>query len=206
MKHRRMFIQVIEGRAGDASVLRQGMDRWRAELMPGATGYLGSTAGVTADGTFIALARFESTEAARANSERPEQGEWFAEMARGFDGEPSFLDCDDVHVLLDGGSDDAGFVQIMAGSSSDVARMHEIMLSHADDLRAARPDIIGGLFLECGAGRYVDAMYFTSESAAREGEAKEIPDDVRAEIEQAMQLMGDVRYYDLHDPILVSAT
>jgi hypothetical protein len=201
-----MFIQVIEGRAGDAAVLRQSMDRWRADLMPGATGYLGTTAGVTGDGTFIALARFESAAAATANSERPEQGEWWAEMSRGFDGEVSFVDCDDVRELAGGGSDDAGFVQIISGHSSDVARMHDVMLSHADDMQAARPEIIGGLLLDCGDDRYIDALYFTSESAAREGEAKEIPADVRAEFEQVMGSRSDVRYYDLHDPILNSAT
>ena len=35
--------------------------------------------GMCDDGTFVALARFESAEAARRNSDRPEQGEWWAE-------------------------------------------------------------------------------------------------------------------------------
>ena len=47
---------------------------------------------MTDDGTLVLLARFESEEAARANSERPEQGEWWAETEKIFDGEPTFKD------------------------------------------------------------------------------------------------------------------
>ena len=74
-----MFVQVIEGRVADRDALRRQMDRWMSELRPGATGFLGSTAGVTDDGYAIAFARFESAAAAEANSERPEQGRWWAE-------------------------------------------------------------------------------------------------------------------------------
>src|SRR5207302_285085 len=124
-----MFIQVIQGKVADEAGLQRQMDRWNEQLMPGAIerGYLGSTSGATDDGTFIALARFDSADAARANSERPEQGEWWAETAKCFDGEVMFMDCDGVQTWLAGGSDDAGFVQIMEGRSSDVAQMHELM-------------------------------------------------------------------------------
>ena len=199
-----MFIQVIQGKAGDAAALRRNMDRWTAELMPGAAGFLGSTAGFTEDGTFIALARFESEEAAQANSDRPEQGAWWAETEKSFDGEVTFLDFPSVRQLLDGGSDEAGFVQIMRGRSDDAPRMHELFLKHTDDLHRERPEIIGGLLMASDDGRYVDALYFTSEAEARGGEQKEPPADVRADIEEAMRLTGDVAYLDLHEPILVS--
>jgi hypothetical protein len=68
-----VFVQVIQGQVADAAKVRAAMDRWGQELAPGARGWLGSTAGVTEDGRFIALARFESEEAARRNSGRPEQ-------------------------------------------------------------------------------------------------------------------------------------
>jgi hypothetical protein len=199
-----MFIQVIQGKVADADALRRTMDRWTAELMPGATGFLGTTAGITDDGRFIALARFESEEAARANSDRPQQGAWWAEMEKCFDGEAGFLDCSKVGQMLAGGSDDAGFVQIMTGRSSDVARMHDMFARHSDDLHQARPEVIGGLLLDAGDGRYVDAIYFTSEESAREGEQKEPPEDVRADLDEGMRLMGDVTYYDLRNPLLVS--
>lgn len=199
-----MFIQVIQARVGDEASLRRTMDRWRDDLLPGAVGFLGSTAGVTDDGRFIALARFESEEAARANSDRPEQGAWWAEMEKCLDGEASFMDCTNVQQFLDGGSDSAGFVQVMVGRSEDVARMHDMFNRHTDALQEARPEVLGGLLLDIGDGRYVDAIYFSSETAAREGEQKEPPEDVRADLDEGMRLMGDVEYLDLREPILVS--
>jgi hypothetical protein len=52
---------------------------------------------------------------------------------------------------------------------------------------------------------YVEVAYFTSESEARDHEKLEIPDDLRSLFEEEQSLMGDVKYYDLHDPHLVSA-
>ena len=83
-----MFVQVIQGQVSDPEQARAALDRWARELAPGAGGWLGSTAGVTEDGRFIALARFESEEAARRNSDRPEQDRWWAETARLFTGRP----------------------------------------------------------------------------------------------------------------------
>jgi hypothetical protein len=68
-----VFVQVIQGQVADAAKVRAALDRWVQELAPKASGWLGSTAGVTEDGRFVALARFESEEAARRNSQRPEQ-------------------------------------------------------------------------------------------------------------------------------------
>jgi hypothetical protein len=199
-----MFVQVIEARVSDADGLRNSLDSWQDKLQAGATGWLGTTGGITDDGRFIALARFESQEAARANSDRPEQGEWFAEISKYFDGEPDFLDCGNVQTFLDGGSDDAGFVQVMRGRSEDVARMNELFANHDEALREGRPEILGGTLADAGDGRYTHAIYFRSEQAAREGEAKEPPADVRAALEEAMQLMGEATYFDLKDPILRS--
>jgi hypothetical protein len=199
-----MFVQVIQAKVNDADALRAALDSWQDKLQPGASGWLGTTAGITDDGTFVALARFESAEAAQSNSQRPEQGEWFAEVAKNFDGEADFLDCDVAQTWLDGGSDDAGFVQIMRGTSSDVARMHELMSRHTDELREGRPEIIGGLLLDGGDGRWVDAIYFRSEEEARAGEKSEPPEHVKATMEEGMALAQDVSYFDLREPILVS--
>jgi len=202
-----MFIQVIQGKVADAAGLQRCMDRWQQELMPAAVerGYLGTTMGTSDDGTFIALARFDSHDAALANSARPEQGEWWAETAKCFDGEVIFMDCDGVQPWLAGGSDDAGFVQIMEGHSTDVTRMHELMNNHNDEVQAGRPEIIGGLMMDAGDGRWVDAIYFTSEEAARQGESMEMPADVKADMDAAMALSdGEVQFFDLHHPTLVS--
>ncbi len=199
-----MFIQVIQAKASDEAGIRRGMDRWRDELMPGATGYLGTTAGFADDGTFIALARFESEDAARANSERPEQGEWWAEMSKSFDGEVDFLDSAGIWTFRDGGSDDAGFVQVMRGRSDDVQRMNELMSGHDDQIQAARPEILGGVMIDGGDGRWVNAFYFTDEAAAREGEKKDFPPEMQADFEEGMRLGGEPTFFDLRDPVLVS--
>lgn len=200
-----MFIQVIQGKVRDADRLQRCMDRWTEALMPGAVGYLGTTAGMADDGTFVALARFESADAARANSERPEQGEWWTDTAQCFEGEITFMDCNEVTPWLSGGSDDAKFVQIMAGRSTDVSRMHELMNSRADEVHQARPEIIGAMMMDAGDGRFVDAIYFTSEEDARRGEKLDMPEDMRADFEESMALMGEVAYLDLHHPMMVSA-
>jgi hypothetical protein len=44
-----VFVQVIQGQVDDAAKVRAAMDRWAAELAPGAIGWLGSTAGVAED-------------------------------------------------------------------------------------------------------------------------------------------------------------
>ena len=199
-----MFIQVIQAKVRDEAGLAACMQRWEADLMPGAVGYLGTTAGTCDDGTFIALARFDSVEAARRNSERPEQGAWWADMAACFEGEVSFQDCTDVREWLGGGSDDAGFVQIMEGHSADVARMFDLMSSMEDQVHGARPEIIGGMLASTADGGFVEAIYFTSEDAARSGEPLPIPDEVRAALDEETALMGEVAYHDLHNPMLVS--
>jgi hypothetical protein len=97
-----MFVQVIQGQVSDAGKVRAALDRWAQELAPGSTGWLGTTAGVTEDGRFIALARFASEEAARRNSDRPEQDRWWAETAKLFTGEATFKDSSDVTVDVTG--------------------------------------------------------------------------------------------------------
>lgn len=200
-----MFIQVIQGKVKDEAGMRRCMEIWQRDLAPGAIGYLGTTAGVCDDGTFIALARFESSDAAARNSERPEQGAWWKQTEACFDGPVSFLDCTDARPWLGGGSDQAGFVQIMEGRSTDVHRMHEIMDEVGERLRQARPEILGAMLADTGDGRYVEAIYFTSETEAREHETIEIPDDLRSLFDEENRLMGEVSYFDLHEPMLVSA-
>jgi hypothetical protein len=73
-------------------------------------GWLGSTAGLTGDGQFVALARFESEEAARRNSVRPEQDQWWMETSKLFAGEVIFRDSSDVIVDVNGDPGTAGFV------------------------------------------------------------------------------------------------
>jgi hypothetical protein len=202
-----MFVQVIQGNVSDPAALRAAFDRWREELAPGADGWLGSTGGVTEDGRFIGLARFESEEAARRNSDRPEQDAWWAETSKLFTGEATFQDSKDVVVDVSGDPDTAGFVQVMQGRSSDPARARELMGQDSTDWAAFRPEILGSVMIEHDDGAYTMAAYFTSEEAAREGEAKEMPPELQAQMAEMDKLsVGETVYFDLKDPWLHSAS
>ena len=188
-----MFVQVIQGRVRDADQLRARMDRWIADLSPNAEGWLGSTTGVTADGIGIALARFESADAARRNSERPEQGRWWAETQQLFDGDVTFHDSTDVQPFGRGGSDEAGFVQVIQGRYTDLEKGLELMRRSEEPLRELRPDVLGGLLCLYGDGGFTQAVYFTSEAEARANEQKQPPPDVQAMFEEEAGITTDLR-------------
>ncbi|MGH3341214.1 MAG: hypothetical protein ACRDPL_20590, partial [Propionibacteriaceae bacterium] len=127
-----MFAQVIQGKTSNPQGLEAALNRWLQDLAPGATGWLGSTSGVTEDGRAIAVVRFESEEDASRNSKRPEQDKWWSETAKVYDGEATFADSTDVTVDLQGDPDQAGFVQIMQGRSNDPERAKHLMDQDAD--------------------------------------------------------------------------
>jgi hypothetical protein len=196
-----MFVQVIQGKVSDAGQVRAQLDRWKAELAPGAEGWLGSTGGVTEDGTLIALVRFESEEAAQRNSDRPEQGAWWEGMAALFTGEPEFRNSTTVDVDTYGDPATAGFVQVMQGKSSNPERVRELMAADPTDWQAFRPDILGTVSAGHEGGEWTMAIYFTSEEAAREGEAKEPPPEMEAMMKEMESLsVGEPRFFDLKDP------
>jgi hypothetical protein len=198
-----MFVQVILGSTSDPEGLRAAMDRWVADLRPGAVGWLGTTGGVTDDGRAVVVARFESEDAARRNSERPEQGEWWAATESVFDGEVTFLDSSDVVVDLQGDPDQAGFVQVMRGRTSDPDRARQLMTMDPEQWAAYRPDVLGSLEIGHDDGAYTMILYFTSEAEAREGERKELPLELRATMEEMGKLaVGETEYYDLREPVL----
>ncbi len=116
-----MFVQIIKGKTSDPAGVTAQSKRWAAEVRPGAVGFLGSTGGVTADGTVIVFARFADEASAAANSNRPEQATWWETTAKYFEGTPTFRESSDITTLFDGGSDDAGFVQVMEGAVKDRA-------------------------------------------------------------------------------------
>jgi hypothetical protein len=196
-----MFVQVIRGQVSDPGQVRNALDRWAEQLAADATGWLGSTAGVTEDGRFMALARFESEQAARRNSDRPEQNQWWTETSKLFTGEVTFRDSSDVDVDLAGEPDNAGFVQMMQGRGSDPERARELMAQNPDEWAAFRPDIIASVAVGHEGGAYTMAMYFTSEQAAREGERKEPPPELKAQMEEMDKLsVGEPEFFDLKQP------
>jgi hypothetical protein len=196
-----VFIQIIQGRCTRQQELHELLDMWRNELGPTAQGWLGGTYGFTDDDMFVGVVRFESRDAAMANSGRPEQDAWAKRMMELFDGPVEFHDCDDVTLLMDGGSDTAGFVQVIRGKVDDIDRLKSMMTADTDTLHQMRPEIIGGTLAVEPDGTFTETVAFTSEEAARQGERVEPPADVQAEMEYAM---AGAQFYDLHQPWFAS--
>lgn len=197
-----MFIQVITAKVVDEEALWRQIDRWQSEVRPGAEGFLGATSGITDDGRMIAIVRFESEEAARRNSERPEQGAWWAETEKTLE-DPTFKDSVEVDVMGAGGSDEAGFVQVMRGHITDPAKM-EGLRSRMKEFEAAlsrmRPDVIGDVTAIHGDGTFTDTVYFRTEAEARANEANEMPEEMEAMFAEWMSAATIDEYLDLKQP------
>ncbi len=199
-----MFIQVITGSVVDEEGLRRQAERWHEELRPGAVGYLGETGGITEDGRFVYVVRFASEDAARRNSERDEQGAWWAETEKCVEN-VLFQDSVQVTTMRGGGSNDAGFVQVMRGRVTDPAKVAELdqRLGEAEEvLSRHRPDVLGDVVVTHADGSYTDIVYFTSEADARRGEAAEMPAEAQALLAEWMSATAIDEYLDLKDPWL----
>ena len=197
-----MFIQIIQGKCTRQDEMHALADEWREQRAPSVDGWLGGTYGFTDDGMFVGVVRFEDREKAMANSQSPEQTAWAERMAALFDGPVEFHDSEDVTLLFDGGSDDAGFVQIIRGKVDDPSRLKSMMTDDATSLHEMRPDILGATLAIEPDGTYTETVAFTDEDSARKGEQTEAPADVRAELEYAMQ---GATFYDLRHPWFESA-
>jgi hypothetical protein len=201
-----MFIQIIQGTCRRQDEARALMDQWLADLAPGADGWLGGTYGFTDQGELLAVVRFESREAAVANSERPEQGEWWGRMEPLFDGPVEFHDCDRVVLMLDGGSDEAGFVQVVRGRIDDPDALESGMREMESLLHEARPEIIGATFAIEPDGTFTETVAFTDEAAAREAERRAAPESGPAHEAMASweRMVHDLSFRDLHHPWFAS--
>ena len=193
-----MFVQVIEGKVKDPDLYRRQGERWLQELKPGAKGYLGHTGGVTTDGIAVDVVRFESEADARANSDRPEQGAWWNETAKAYDGDPKFSESSDTELLFNGGSNDAGFVQIMKGKANDAAAFRKWGKEHEGHLKEIRPDLIGGVDVYQPDGSYVSVAYFTSEAEARKNEGAMGADPLMGEYMSYQA--AEMQFLDIADP------
>jgi hypothetical protein len=200
-----VFAQVIQGKVTDRSALRAAMDRWLSEVAPGSIGWLGSTGGVTEDGRFILLARFSSQEEAMRNSDRPEQDAWWSETSKLFDGEATFKNSVAVDEDLAGNPDDAGFVQFVLGKMRDPDRARELMSRDPQAWSQLRPDLLGTVTAVHEGGEMTTAAYFTSEQDAREGESREVPQELQEGMAEVDALtVGEPEFLDIKEPWLDS--
>lgn len=193
-----MFIQVVQGKVKDANFLRSELRRWRAEVKPKAQGYLGSTSGVTTDGRAIGLFRFETEKDAIANSMRADQVKWWNSASKAFDGKATTHNCKEVDTAFGGGSNWAGFVQVIQGKAKNQEVMRRRLPELESQLRIVRPDILGVVLAWHGGGDFTQAVYFTSAQAAHERDASSMNDDLRREYESFMA--APPSFFDLQPP------
>jgi hypothetical protein len=197
-----MFIQIIQGKCARQDEMRLLGQEWRDQLAGGADGWLGGTYGFTDDGIFVGVVRFEDREKAMANSQRPEQGAWAERLTALFDGPVEFHDSDDVTLLFGGGSDDAGFVQVIRGKVDDPSRLRSLMAGDTELLHEMRPEILGATVAIEPDGTFTETVAFATEDSARQGESAQPPEQILAELEYVMR---GATFYDLHHPWFESA-
>lgn len=192
-----MFVNVMRARSVHAATIHSAWQQWAASAHPGADGFLGSTAGVATDGQLVLVARFTDAEAAGQHTGRDGVAPGLGMIARA--ASPlSVFESDQVDVSMGGGSDDAGFVQLLFGRG-DRERARDLLAQGEDILRRERPDIIGG-FTVWRDGTFVDVAYFRSEDEARAGESRELSAQARAWFEDLAVVMSIEEFVDLPDP------
>jgi hypothetical protein len=124
------------------------------------------------------------------------------ETAKLFAGDVAFHDAEEVLTFLAGGSDRAGFVQVIQGRTTDPERMTAMLQQGSAELAEMRPDVIGGIVASYGDGEFTQAVYFTSEAEARAGERR---DQFQQRYTNEMApALRDLRYFDLREPWLYS--
>ena len=200
-----MFVQIVKGTVVDPEAFRSVGERWDTEVRPGAAGYLGATVGTTADGRFFVSSRWESAAAAAANNDRPEQTAWFESLAPTVT-DLSYGNCSTVLMMGGGGSDDAGFVQVMVGRIKDRAKF-DALNDRIDEMDKAfsnwRDDVLGDVMaVDDAGGEFHDIIYFTSEEAARVGEQKEPTPEVQAFMTEMETAADIVEFLDLQHLML----
>jgi hypothetical protein len=178
--------------------MRQLVDDWCGS-MADRPGWLGGTYGFTDDDRFLGIVRFDSSTACLESAAMDGAAMWWAGAEALFDGDCDIHESEDVSIMLAGGSDDAGFVQVMQGRVTDADRYRHFMTDTAmtSMLHDARPEIIGAVLAMEPNGRFVETIAFTDEDSARRGEQIDMPADMEADFQAAM---ADVEYIDLHKP------
>jgi hypothetical protein len=197
-----MFIQVISGTVTDRDAMARLDERWLDELRPDAVGFLGFTKGITDDDRFVVLARYASPEAARRNSDRPEQAAWWADMS-GVVRDVTFNNCSYVQTLFGGAKQEAEFVQVMRGRVKHRPKATALLARAADAealLGQIRPDVIGEVIaLHDEDDGFTDVVYFTTEQEARANEVRDVADDAQQMQQEFESILEVDEYLDLRD-------
>ena len=193
-----MVVELIEGFAPSGEVLRRRMSGWREEIAGDVPGWRGTTAGVADDGTFVALFEFDHDASSITQHQR-----WCTQTLASLGGDATRTVYPRVPLRVVGEVEAAGFVQVVVGRVHDVAAGEAYLAAFDRAVAPLRPDMTGRLMANRDDGRYVGAFYFASESAARAGEAQELPADLLDLTRRGESIgNGPPRYIDLRDPWL----
>lgn len=200
-----MFIQMVQGGCAQQDDMRMLVDDW-CKAMSERPGWLGGTYGFTDDGSFVGVVRYESAAACRELCSSDDAALWWACAETLFTGAPEIHQSEDVAIMLEGGSDDAGFVQVIQSrvKPENRARLLDLVQREEAELSKYRPDVIGGTIAIDEDGVVTETVAFTSESEARIGEKREMPAEVAQQFDEQMTLVEDVTYIDLHHPWFAS--
>jgi hypothetical protein len=164
-----MFVQVVRGVVAEPEAAFARLDQWLEDLAPGAPGWLGTTAGVTARRELVAFVRFATAADARANGDRLEQGQWWAGSVLLFTGDVSFDNYEDATVFGDGGSDAAGVVEVLRGRARHGTSAEELagrLVQQAEE-RGRDQGLIGGLVGTRDDGSFTRASYYCRSALGR---------------------------------------
>jgi hypothetical protein len=197
-----MFVLKVEARTTQPDALRKHVLTFPAEVGRHATGWLGNTAGVSPDGDFILLMRFESEEAAWITMDLPENTRWWEICGQHLDTKPAFIGSTDVTGILSGGSDEAAAVRVIRGRASQGFRDSLQQLGAIP--RDERTDVIGGIVAWHDEDQFTEVLYLKSKDfttsrqpATAAAPFRRLLDDHDASIQGASVL-------DLKEPWLMS--
>lgn len=153
-----MFVLEVEARTARPESVREHVRAWPAEVGVDATGWLGSTGGVSSDGHFFLLMRFASQEAAWLASDLPSNQRWWQACRGSLETQPAFHESTRVTGILGGGSDEAAAVIVTRGSASPL-RLRE-SLRRLESVNAGdRAGLIGGIVAWHGDERFTEVLY-----------------------------------------------
>ncbi|MDQ3974861.1 MAG: hypothetical protein M3276_11180, partial [Actinomycetota bacterium] len=159
-----VFVQITQGTVRDAEQANDLYRRWLDDIAPGADGWLSLTAGVTEDDDIIAVTRFASELAARANSQRSEQTRWWDELNQQLVTPLVIHHCMAVATFGESRPDNPGFVQVVQGTTPGLSEvMERVAETEQHNIYEHYLDVIGGLIADHGDGGFSELIFYPSD-------------------------------------------
>ena len=189
-----MFVHVVRAPAADPGPLLEQVARLPAMLGTEAAGFLGLTAGISDEGDFVAVARFAS----------PGGDAWWAALEPWLAGPPTVRASSEVELLLGGGSDEAGFIEVIEGHATDRHRFMVLERQLEQRFAAERPDFLGSQIIWWADGSWLEVAYFTSEDDLRAADARGLSPEVEELVSAWEGVARPSAQLDLADPFLSS--